>query len=104
MNKTDAELLRRAAEIVQWSVDVPPAVTEAQIMEARAIKAALARAAETTFFAEDAGPYSYEVMHTKDGTHYRVRDAADNRVATCYLRENAEIIVRALNLSTKDKP
>lgn len=44
--------------------------------------------------------YSYEEIPdatASSGVHYRVHDAADNRVATCYLRENAERIVEALN-------
>ena len=46
---------------------------------------------------ESETPYSVEVMHTAKGTHYRVRNAADNRIATCYLRENADKVVAALN-------
>ena len=44
MKKSDADLLRRAAEIVQWSVDVPPMVRDSQLAEAAAIKEALDRA------------------------------------------------------------
>jgi hypothetical protein len=41
--------------------------------------------------------YSYEAIHNRDGIHYRVRDAADNRIATCHVEENAQTIVAALN-------
>ena len=42
----DARLLRRAVEIVQWSVDVLPTVTEEQLEEARLVRGALRRAIE----------------------------------------------------------
>lgn len=43
--------------------------------------------------------YSYERVATFGDVHYRVRDAADNRVATCYVEDNAKTIVAALNLA-----
>lgn len=51
------------------------------------------------------GPYSYEYIHEPrsgrpEGGHYRVRDKGDNRIATCYLEENAKTIVAALNASS----
>ena len=39
-----------------------------------------------------------------DGVHYRIRDAADNRMATCYERSNAERIVRLMNLGAGYMP
>lgn len=46
------------------------------------------------------GPYSYERMEGLGGdVDYRVRDSRDNRVATCCLQENAEMVVRALNIA-----
>jgi hypothetical protein len=45
------------------------------------------------------GPYDYEIMRAMNGNpaHYRIRDAADNRVATCYTQENADFVVSCLN-------
>lgn len=35
---------------------------------------------------------------TRDGIHYRITDNnGDNRIATCYLKENAELVCEALN-------
>ena len=45
-------------------------------------------------------PYSYETMQNAEDagrTSFRIRDSADNRVATCYLESNARTIVQALN-------
>jgi hypothetical protein len=45
-------------------------------------------------------PFSFEEIKdakAPDGVHYRIRDAADNRMATCYERSNAERIVRLMN-------
>ena len=41
--------------------------------------------------------FSYEPIATPMGTHYRVRDSADNRIATCWQEANAMLVVRALN-------
>lgn len=43
--------------------------------------------------------YSFEEIALLAGEdpHYRVSDAGDNRIATCYLRENAEKVVELLN-------
>ena len=49
-------------------------------------------------------PYSFEEIKdakAPDGVHYRIRDAADNRMATCYERSNAERIVRLMNCGAK---
>ena len=43
-------------------------------------------------------PFSYELITTgKDGPFYRVRDAQDNKLATCYSELNAHHITEALN-------
>lgn len=52
-------------------------------------------------------PYSYEKIieneHTeRESFHFRVRDGQDNRVATCYVEENAQLIVNALNNTYPD--
>lgn len=39
--------------------------------------------------------YSYEKIYGEDD--YRVRDGQDNRIATCWVEENAKLIVAALN-------
>lgn len=46
--------------------------------------------------------FSYETITTPAGKHYRVRDAADNRIATCYCEGNAMLIVAALNRPISD--
>src|SRR5258705_8060170 len=51
---------------------------------------------------EVARKFSYETiadMSVRGGYHYRVRDAADNRIATCYVEENAQFIVDQLNVA-----
>lgn len=57
------------------------------------------------------GPISYEVIDfnhlrgVKRGEkHFRVRDADDNRIATCYVEANAQEIVRLMNLGLKAEP
>lgn len=47
------------------------------------------------------GPFSVQTIEdkkTRSGKLYRITDAEDDRVATCYLRENADEIVELLNL------
>ena len=44
--------------------------------------------------------YSHSAIQGSSGlsdVSYRVQDAADNRIATCYLEENARLIVDRLN-------
>lgn len=41
--------------------------------------------------------YSYQWIPNADGGSFRICDANDNRVATCYLEENAQTVVAALN-------
>lgn len=43
--------------------------------------------------------YSYEIIEpdSEGNRHFRIRDSADNRIATCYLEENAKFIVDRLN-------
>lgn len=45
--------------------------------------------------------YRYEIQETVDslyGRNYRITDTAtDSRIATCFLRENADLVVAALN-------
>ena len=44
--------------------------------------------------------YSYEAITDSAGArHFRVRDADDNRVATCFLEDNARLVVGALNVA-----
>ena len=44
------------------------------------------------------GPYSYEPIAGPIGEiNFRVRDSADNRIATCYVEENARHIVDSMN-------
>lgn len=46
------------------------------------------------------GPFSYETIEDKNvrgGYHWRVRDADDNRIATCFVEDNAKFIVERLN-------
>lgn len=52
------------------------------------------------------GPYDYEVMQAMNGNpvSFRIRDAADNRVATCFTMENAEFVTAALNLAACQAP
>ncbi len=43
--------------------------------------------------------YTYECV-SRSGmgdVHYRIRNAADNRVATCYLEADARLVVRLMN-------
>ena len=49
------------------------------------------------------GPYSYEPITDDRGTHFRVRDGADNRIATCWDEGNAKFIVRVLNRAAERK-
>lgn len=38
------------------------------------------------------------IRGAEGGDHWRIADADDNRVATCYMQENAERLVELLNL------
>lgn len=52
----------------------------------------------------DAGPYSYEhIPAGSEPANYRMRDSADNRIATCYVEGNALAIVDGLNRVAKLK-
>lgn len=42
------------------------------------------------------GPFSYERLTAQD-VSFRIRDADDNRLGTCYVEENAKTITDALN-------
>jgi hypothetical protein len=45
--------------------------------------------------------YSYEVVADQgavSGQSFRIRDEADDRVATCYTKGAADLVVRALNV------
>ena len=45
------------------------------------------------------GPYGYEKIALPDETpHYRIYDADDNRIATCFQEGHAKLIVRLMNL------
>lgn len=44
------------------------------------------------------GPYTISEIKESDGTiHYRIADREDNRIATCWVKENAEHVLAALN-------
>jgi len=46
------------------------------------------------------GPYTYSAQQGSGGlndVHFRVQDVQDNRIATCYLEENARLIVGLMN-------
>lgn len=45
-------------------------------------------------------PFSYEWIHES----YRVRDANDDRIATCWAKENAEFVVAQLNAAAGVSP
>lgn len=43
-------------------------------------------------------PYGYEKINSvKDGVNFRIYDADDNRIATSYIEENAQLIVQLMN-------
>jgi hypothetical protein len=43
--------------------------------------------------------YSYETITDRDGQRcYRIRDGADNRIATSYVEKNAQEVVRLMNI------
>jgi hypothetical protein len=45
-------------------------------------------------------PYAYDTLtdpHKRERVSFRVRDAQDNRIGTCYLEDHARLIVAALN-------
>jgi len=46
--------------------------------------------------------YSYEPVKASEGTHFRVRDSDDNRIATCYSETNARLVVMALGFAAGD--
>lgn len=55
----------------------------------------------TNAFPDPRGPFTIQrvkiLKSTFNGMHYRITDADDNRIGTCYTEGNAEFIVRALN-------
>ena len=50
--------------------------------------------------------YTIELIKSeKDGQNYRITDTlSDSRVATCFLKENAELVCAALNAFEDLKP
>lgn len=43
-----------------------------------------------------------KIENDVDGrTHYRVHDSNDDRIATCYVEDNAKLVVRLLNLGAE---
>lgn len=44
-------------------------------------------------------PFTYQKIEGSAGVSFRVTDGQDNRVATCYLEENAEMVTKALNIA-----